>query len=141
MLITKWFGDVTKEAKTIDPEKFEPRDGVGPGDRIIGRAGAQSKKLYALAKLYKRRASMTRKGADQPGINISSKKRCLKKAREMEQKAVVATELFQVSMRKGKNFWAGEIALRKGWKIVRVSIEEIQNCVRFFANAHFKKML
>lgn len=140
--MTKWLNAIIEETNGIDLGKFKPMDEVGPGEHIIEEVDDECKKLYALAQGYRRRAAEKRgEASTTPFIESSSRRHHLEEARKMEQKASAVMEIFQISVRHAYDLWHEEIGVRKGWKIVRIAIEDVPNNVRFFASAPFKAML
>lgn len=120
--MTKWLGEVMKEAKAVDHKKFRPMDGVGSGEHVIGEVDDECKRFYALAHEYKRRAAEKRgEASTTPFIEDSSKRHCLEEARKMEQKARALMEIFQISVRHAHNLCDEKIGVRKGWTIVRIA--------------------
>ena len=140
--MTKWLDAVMKEAKDVNYKKFKPMDEVGSGERVIGEVDDACRRLYALAQEYKRYAAEKRgEASTTPFIESSSKRHCLEEARNMERRASAVMEIFQVSVRHAHNLWDEKIGVRKGWKLVRIAIDEVPNTARFFAHTPFKEML
>lgn len=134
--MTKWLERVLREAKMINLEKFKPMDEVGPGERVIGEVDDECRKLYALAHEYGRWAAEKRgEASTTPFIEDSSKRDRLKEARKMERKADAVMGVFQASVRHAHDLWDDKIDVRKGWKIVRIAIEE-----SFLFDTHFRAM-
>lgn len=137
--MTKWLNIIINEAKAIDLGKFKPTDEVGPGEHIIGEVDDACKKFYALAQGYKRRAAEKRgEASTTPFIESSSKRHHLEEARKMEQEASAVMDIFQASVRYAHGLWHEEIGVRKGWKIVRIAIDEVPNAKRFLFNTHLR---
>lgn len=140
--MTKWLDAVIRKAKATDHKKFRPMDEVGSGEHIVGEVDNECRKLYALAHEYRRRAAEKRGEASAtPFIEDSSKRHCLEEAKKMEQAADAVMEIFQASVRHAHDLWDEKIGIRKGWTIVRIAIDEVQNTARFFADTPFKARL
>lgn len=137
--MTEWLDAIMREATGIDLEKFRPMDEIGPRDHVVGEADDDCRGFYALAMQYKRHAAELRRLAmTTPFIESSSKMRYLEEAKKTEKKASVLIDIFQVSVRETLGLWGEDIDIRKGWKIVRVAIEDVLNGARFFEGAPFK---
>lgn len=140
--MTKWLDRVFQEIKSIDPERFRPQSDIGFGDHVLGEADERHKKLYALAEKYKRNADkIAQEAMTAPFITRSSKKVLIEEARAEKQRACILMGIFYESIRDLHDLWGEDIDIKKGWKIVRVRIDEVPNRVSFFADTPFKEVL
>ncbi|MBI5913644.1 hypothetical protein HY839_04370 [Candidatus Azambacteria bacterium] len=139
----EWMYTLLQEIDGIDPDEFKPIDEVAPGEHVVGVVSEGYKKLYALAERYQEKGD----GAfDQEmrralGHKIPKRVLCPESAGGLHEKATAVRGIFWASIRDAHGLWGKEIGIRKGWKIVRVAIEEVPNSVRFFAKTPFKEML
>ena len=132
----KWLDAMMKEAKSIDPEKFRPTGDIGPGNSVVGEVSEQQKHLYALAKKYERNAEkIASEAMTALFLTRPSKAVLMERTKAEKHKACVLLAVFYASIRDEYDLWSENIDIKKGWKIVRVRIDEIPNIRRFDFNA------
>lgn len=138
----EWMHALLREIDSINPEEFKPVDEAGQREHVVGVVSEGCKKLYALAKKYKKSADEARRTAfHEPFLENSLKKEFLADAHKKQKMAEAVMGIFQASIRDAHNLWGKDIGIRKGWTIVRIAIDEVPATVRFFEGGPFKTSL
>lgn len=127
--MTKLLDSIFAEARNIDCDAFEPMDEVTFGDHVVAVMDDQHKKLYALAESYKKRAEKAFHDVSCRVFDRASRatKNCFKDVLAIQGRARAITEIFESSIRDAHDLWGEGIAIREGWQVVRIAIEEIPN--------------
>lgn len=123
----KWFDALTKEAKKINPEGYKPTERVGPGERIVGQVDKEHRALYALARMYGEKAEGAFDLELRQTLGHAVRMESCEPAAVLRAKAKAVMDVFWASLRGTYDLWGSNVAMRKGWKIVRISIEEVPN--------------